>query len=257
MTTKRIAVAGGTGWIGRLVVEAAHEAGYETAVLARSAGVDLLSGAGVAAALRGADAVIDVANLNSTSRSRAVSFFGTTSRVLLEAGASEGVSHHVALSIIGVDRVDIGYYAGKVRQEEVVAAGPVPYTIARAAQFFEFAPQMVGHAVGPFVPAPKMLCQPVAAREVAAELVRIAAGPPLGHGPDIAGPEQLWMNQMIKQWLKARGSHRIAVPFSFPGAAGREQARGGLLPRGEAVLGEIRYADWLTSPDSRVQAPTA
>lgn len=231
----RIAVAGGTGWIGRLVVSAAREAGHETAVLARSTGVDLISGRGVAEALRGADVVVDVAN----RATRAAAFFETETRTLLDAEVAAGVGHHVALSIVGIDHVGLGYYKAKLRQEEVIRAGSVPSTILRATQLFEFAPQMVERSAGPFAPAPRMLCRPVAAGEVAAELVRIAAGAPRGRATDIAGPEELWMHEMIRQYIKARGLRRIAVPIPFP-------VKGSLLPDGEAVFGRIRYADWLS-----------
>ena len=249
----RIAVAGGTGWIGRLVVEAARDAGHDVAVLARSTGVDLVSGTGVTAALRGADAVIDVTNTNTLNRAKAQQFFGTTTRRLLSAGAA----HHVLLSIVGIDRVDLGYYAGKRWQEELVEASPVPSTILRATQFFEFASQMLAHAAGPFVLAPAMLTQPVAAREVAAELVRIAAGPPRGHATEMAGPQKLLMSDLVRQVLRARGLRRIAVPVRLPGAAGRAQRNGGLLPHGEVRLGQIPYAQWLRSADGRATAPAA
>jgi uncharacterized protein YbjT (DUF2867 family) len=257
MTGLRIAVAGGTGWIGRMVVSAAREAGHETAVLARSAGADLISGRGVAEALRGAGAVIDVTNLDSIRPAKVTSFFETGTRTLLDAGAKAGVTHHVALSIVGIDRVDIGYYRAKLRQEEAIRAGSVPWTVLRATQFFEFTSQMIGRGIGPFVPAPKMLCRPVAAREVAAELVRLAAGPPQGKAPDMAGPEELRMDEMVRQLIRARGWRRVAVPIGIPGRAGREQANGGLLPRGEVTVGRIRYAEWLSSPDGRATAPSA
>jgi uncharacterized protein YbjT (DUF2867 family) len=247
MTPQRIAVAGGTGVIGRLVVEAARAAGHEPVVMARSNGVDLISGRGVADALRGADVVIDVANINSTSRAKATAFFEAETRTLLQAEAKAGVAHHVALSIVGIDRVGLGYYQAKLRQEELIEAAPVPSTILRATQFFEFAAQMVEHAVGPFAPAPRMLTQPVAAREVAAELVRLAAGPALGHATEVAGPQELWMHEMVRQLIKARGWRRIAVPIPFAGRPGR-----GLLPRGEARLGQIPYAEWLSTPDAAV-----
>ena len=170
----RIAVAGGTGWIGRLVVAAASGAGHEVAVVARSTGVDLTTGAGLDEALRGVDAVIDVVNRNTLREAEAVDFFTTTSRRLLDAGQRAGVGHHVLLSIVGIDRVGLGYYIGKLRQEEVVRDGPVPSTILRATQFFEFASQMLERSVGPVVAVPRMTSQPVAAREVAAELVRLA-----------------------------------------------------------------------------------
>jgi uncharacterized protein YbjT (DUF2867 family) len=252
MNRLHIAVAGGTGWIGRMVVTAAGNAGHDTVVLARSTGVDLVSGQGVAEALRGADVVIDVANLNSNSAAKATSFFETTTRNLLAAEAEAGVGHHVVLSIVAVDRVDVGYYVAKRRQEEIALAGPIPVSILRATQFFEFAVQMTGHAVGPFVPAPRLISRPVAAREVAAELVRIAAGPPLGENIEqIAGPEELRIDKLVRDAIRTRGLRRIAVPIRFPGKAGREQANGGLLPRGEVLVGRTRYAEWLSSADGR------
>jgi uncharacterized protein YbjT (DUF2867 family) len=254
---KLIAVAGGTGWIGRLVVEAARDAGHDVTVLARSTGVDLLHPGGVADALSGADVVIDVTNRNTTSAARATEFFETVTRHLLAAELPAGVAHHVLLSIVGVDRVGLGYYRAKRRQEELVAAGPVPSTILRATQFFEFAPQMLGHALGPFVPTPAMLTQPVSAREVAAELVRLAAGPPQGFATEMAGPQQLQMTDMVRRLLRARGSRRIALPVRLPGAAGRGQRDGGLLPRGETRLGRIPYDRWLHSADGRAPAPSA
>jgi uncharacterized protein YbjT (DUF2867 family) len=253
----RIAVAGGTGWIGRLVVAAARDAGHDVAVLARSTGVDVVSGAGLTEAVRGADVVVDVTNKNTTSRAAATTFFATATQNLLAAEQEAGVAHHVLLSIVGVDRVDLGYYVAKRRQEELVEAGPIPSTILRATQFFEFAPQMLEHAIGPFVLAPAMLTQPVAAREVAAELVRIAEGPPQGHATEMAGPEKLLMSDMVRRLLRARGLRRVAVPLRLPGAIGRAQRAGGLLPLGEAKLGQVPYAEWLRSADGRAPAPAA
>lgn len=137
----RIAVAGGTGWVGRRVVEQVRAMGADPVVLARSAGVDLTTGAGLDAALVGVTAVIDVSNVTATSRSRAVRFFEAVTSTLLSAGARAGVRHHVALSIVGCDRVDFGYYAGKRRQEELVLAAGTLGTVLRATQFHEFAAQ--------------------------------------------------------------------------------------------------------------------
>jgi uncharacterized protein YbjT (DUF2867 family) len=255
MTQLRIAVAGGTGCIGRMVVAAARKAGHDTVVLARSAGVDLTTGEGLAGALHGADVVIDVANLNSTNAAKATSFFETATGHLLAAEAEAGVGHHVLLSIVAVDRVDFGYYRAKRRQEEVALAGPIPVSILRATQFFEFAVQMTSHAVGPFVPAPRLISRPVAAREVAAELVRIAAGPPQGDRIEqMAGPEELRIDRLVRDVIRTRGLRRIAVPIPFPGKTGRELANGGLLPRGDVLLGRIPYAEWRSSPDGTAAA---
>ena len=179
----RIVVAGGTGWIGRLVTEQLEADGDTAVVLARSTGVDLTTGAGLDAALDGADAVIDVSNIITFSRSKSVGFFEAATGHLLAAGQRAGVGHHVVLSIVGVDRVDLGYYFGKRRQEELVLSGTVPASVLRATQFHEFASQMLCRSRGPFVVAPKMPCEPVAGREVAAALVKLArrgAGPRSG-----------------------------------------------------------------------------
>ena len=178
----RMAVAGGTGLIGRQVVSLVEQAGHEPVVLARSRGVDLTTGAGLDAALAGAEVVIDVSNVTTLSKKRSVRFFAAATGQLLAAGARAGVRHHVALSIVGIDRVGWGYYAGKLRQEELIRTATVPWTVLRATQFHEFAEQLLARSPGPLVPVPRMRVQPVAAREVAARLVELALGPAVGSG---------------------------------------------------------------------------
>jgi uncharacterized protein YbjT (DUF2867 family) len=244
----RIAVAGGTGWVGKLVVDAAREHGHTPVVIARSTGVDLTTGAGLDAALGGADVVVDVTNLSTTNRARSVAFFSTVTATLLAGAERAGVRHHVALSVVGCDRVGLGYYAGKVRQEELVLAGPVPATVLRATQFHEFAVQMLGQAVGPFVPVPRMLSRPIAAREVARALVELAAGPALGLAPELAGPEDQQMVSMVRRVVRARGLRKLVVPVSLPGAAGRAMRDGGLLPTNPGPRGTETFEEWLTAP---------
>ncbi|MEU4428006.1 NAD(P)H-binding protein [Actinoplanes sp. NPDC024001] len=244
-----IAVAGGTGLIGRMVVGAARRDGHEVRVISRSQGVDLMSGAGLDDALRGVRVVIDAANVTTMSRSKAVEFFGTTTGRLLEAGQRAGVAHHVALSIVGIDRVDYGYYEGKRRQEELVTAAPVPWTILRATQFHEFAGQILDRVPGPVVVVPRMLTQPVAAVEVAGELVRLAGAEPAGFATEIAGPQQLDLVDMARDVIRARHQRRIVLPLRMPGAVGRAMAGGDQLPKGEVTLGRIRFADWLASQE--------
>ena len=165
----RVAIAGGTGLMGGLVVDDATARGHEVVVLARSRGVDLVTGAGVDAALRGADAVVDVTNVGTMKADASTDFFETATRTLLAAEQRAGVERHVALSIVGVERAPFDYYAGKRAQEVAIEAGPVPWTILRATQFHEFAEQIYATAhAGPLHLAPKMRTQPIAAREVAA-----------------------------------------------------------------------------------------
>ena len=151
----RIAVAGGTGVVGRHAVEAARAAGHEVVVLSRSSGADVLTGAGLDERMQGADAVIDVTNTTTLSAAKAVKFFETATRNLLAAESRAGVTHHVALSIVGIDGIDASYYAGKLAQERAVAAGSVPFTIARAGQFHEFAGQLLSRMSGPVAVLPK------------------------------------------------------------------------------------------------------
>ncbi|MDQ1633543.1 MAG: hypothetical protein QOJ32_352, partial [Frankiaceae bacterium] len=164
----RVAVAGGTGLVGRHVVDVLRERGDDPVVLSRSAGVDLVSGSGAADALRGCEAVIDVSNVTTTRRAPAEAFFGAVTRTLTTAGIEAGVRHLVALSIVGIDRVPFGYYFGKRRQEELLRASELPSTVLRATQFHEFAGQLLARSPGPVAFVPRMRAQPVAAREVAA-----------------------------------------------------------------------------------------
>ncbi|MCM4082802.1 SDR family oxidoreductase [Paractinoplanes hotanensis] len=236
----RMAVAGGTGWVGKLLVEKARAAGHEVVVMSRSTGVDLTTGAGLDEALRGVDVVIDVVNIETLSRKAAIAFFESTTRHLLAAEEKAGVKHHVALSIVGVDRVDSGYYAGKRRQEELVLAGPIPATVLRATQFHEFAAQVLARVPGPVKVAPVMVTRPVAAADVAAELVRLAEGPAQGLGAEIAGPEVLRLADMMRRVAPGK----LVLSLRLPDAASRAMARDGLLPIGQFRQGGITFEKW-------------
>lgn len=241
----RLAIAGGTGLIGRMLVEAARAAGQEPVVLARSTGIDLTTGAGLAVALDGVDAVIDVVNIGTQRRRRAVEFFGTATDILLRAEQRAGVRHHVTLSIVGIDRVGIGYYAGKVRQEEVVARGAVPWTILRATQFHEFAAQLLDLLPGPLVAVPAMTSRPVAAREVAQHLLDLAAGPAQGRAPEMGGPQDRRMADLVRAVVRARGARRMVLPLPAVGAAARAAAHGALVPSGPGPRGSETFEQWL------------
>lgn len=241
MTT--IAVAGGTGLVGRLVVGSVRRSGADAVVIARSAGVDLTTGAGLDRALEGADAVIDVTNIVTQSRRRATAFFEATTRHLLEAEARHGVGHHVLLSIVGVDRVGLGYYRAKLAQEELVRGGAVPWTVLRATQFHEFAAQMLGDRAVAAVPS--MLSRPVAAREVADELVRLATAPPAGMAPELAGPREERVPDMARRLAAVRGRRSLVLPVPVPGAAGRALRTGALLPTEPGPRGTQTFAGWL------------
>jgi uncharacterized protein YbjT (DUF2867 family) len=240
----RIAVAGGTGLVGRMVVDEARAAGHEVSALSRAGGVDVLTGAGLAEALAGVATVIDVTNTATLSTEGSVAFFGAATEHLLAAEVTAGVGHHVVLSIVGIDALDSGYYAGKLRQEQLVAAGPVPWTVLRATQFHEFAQQVLGWTSGPVIPVPRMLTAPVAAREVAQELVRLAAGAPQGRAADLGGPETFRLPALVRRVRRARGGrHGLVVPVPAPGATGS----GALLPGPGALVGKQTFAQWLAT----------
>ena len=241
----RIAVAGGTGVVGRHVVEALRAAGAEPVVLARSAGVDLVTGAGLDAALRDVQAVVDVTNVSTQRRSAAVGFFTATTSALLAAGARAGVRHHVVLSVVGVDRVDTGYYAGKRAQEDLVVKGNVPWTVLRATQFHEFTEQVLELVGGPVAPVPAMRVQPVAAREVGEHLAELVRGAPLGRAPELAGPEVHELPDLVRRLLRARGARRLVLPLRGPTAASRAVTGGALLPTGAGPRGQQTFGEWL------------
>ncbi|WP_328494747.1 NAD(P)H-binding protein [Streptomyces sp. NBC_00414] len=242
----RVAVAGGTGLVGGHVVEELTAAGHEPVVLARSRGVDLVTGAGLDAVMTGVEAVVDVSNLQTTGAGKSIAFFENVSRNLLDAGARVGVRHHVVLSIVGLERVGFGYYQGKLRQEETVAkSGAVPWTVLRATQFHEFPAQVLDRVPGPLAVVPRMRTQPVAAREVARHLVELVLGPPQGMAPELAGPRVEELVDMARQLVRARGRRRLLLPVKMPGRAGTAMVEGGNLPTGPGARGSQTFDEWL------------
>jgi uncharacterized protein YbjT (DUF2867 family) len=250
----KIAVAGGTGTVGRHAAEVARERGHEVVVLTRSNGVDLVSGRGLDEALRGVDVVIDASNLTTTSPKKATEFFTTVTRNLLAAEQRAGVRHHVIPSIIGVDRAPYGYYAAKVAQEHAVESGAVPWTILRATQFHEFAGQMLDAlTVAGLHLAPKGRSQPIAAREVGARLVELAEGEPVGHAPDLAGPREERLDEMVRAYAKATGVKGPVLSVSLPGKQMAAMRHGDALPGPDATIGRQTFDEWVAE-QARVAA---
>lgn len=247
----RVAVAGGTGVVGRLVVRELEQAGHDAVVLSRGSGVDLTTGQGLVERLQGCEAIIDVSNQMVLREKAAVRFFGTVTGNLLDAGARAGIGHFLALSIVGVDKVDTGYYMGKRKQEELVSGGPLPWTILRATQFHEFAEPLLDQARGPFVVVPKMLCRPVAAADVAARLVELVGRP--GAVPPIAGPREWRMEEMAKRIATARGDRKILIPVRLPGRAGKAMTGGALLPPGPFTEAPRTFEEHLAGLAARRQ----
>jgi uncharacterized protein YbjT (DUF2867 family) len=244
----RIAVAGGTGTVGRHVVAALRAHGQEPVVLARADGVDVRSGSGLEAALAGVEAVVDALSVTTLAEDESIDFFTTTTRRLLDAARRAGVRHHVALSIVGVDRAPHGYYAGKLAQERLVEAADLPWTILRTTQFHEFAAQMLDRAkVGPLHIAPRMRTQPVAAREVGEHLAVLAGGDPAGRTADLAGPREESLVRMVREYARTTGRRGWIPAVPLPGPFGRAQRDGSLLPDGSATRVGPTFEEWLRS----------
>ncbi len=248
----KIAIAGGTGTVGAHAVEIARDRGHEPVVLARATGVDLMSGAGLAAALNGVDAVIDVASTMTQKARVSRAFFGTATRNLLAAEMDAAIGHHVLLGIVGSQKSDYGYYAGKQLQERLVREGTVPWTEVRATQFHEFAGQILDAAkLGPLRLTPKMVSQPIAAREVAERLVELAVGSPSGLVAELAGPKVERMARLVRAYAAALGIRGPIVEIPLPGSGGRSMRDGTLLPdpalRPPAELGRQTFDEWLAT----------
>jgi uncharacterized protein YbjT (DUF2867 family) len=244
----RIAVAGGTGVVGRHVVEALEASGHDPVILSRSTGVDLMTGVGLAASVAGVDAVVDVTSVATTSATKSVRFFRTVTMRLLAAEQTAGVPHHVALSIVGAAQIDAAYFAGKKVQEELVMASANGWTIVRATQFHEFARQILPlGAVGPLQVVPRMVSQPVAAVEVGTARAWLATNAPSGLAADLAGPQVERMANLSRRYLRAIGSSRPVLEVPLPGPWGRGMRNGSLLPGPGAQLGKQTFDDWLGS----------
>lgn len=249
-------MAGGTGVVGSHVVAALRDRGHDPVVLARSTGVDVLDGTGLREALAGVDAVIDVLSVSTQKADEARAFFRTTTRNLLDAERAAGVNHHVLLGIVGSQKSDHGYYAGKIAQEALVHAGDVPWTELRATQFHEFARQIYGIAkIGPLNITPRMVSQPIAAREVAERLVDLATAAPAGLVAELAGPKVESMPRMVRAYARAVGERGPILAVPLPGPGGKAMRDGTLLPdpalQPPAQLGTQTFDEWIAALQKR------
>ncbi|MFF5860988.1 SDR family oxidoreductase [Streptomyces sp. NPDC012751] len=242
----KIVVIGGTGLIGSQVVALLRDRGHEAVAASPSKGVDTVTGEGLAAAVQGADAVVDVSNSPSFETDAALDFFTRSARHLIEAERAAGVRHHVTLSIVGVDRVpDYGYYRAKVAQEEAVRDGGVPFSIVRATQFFEFiAPVMDMSTEEGRVRLPSTRLRPIASADVASAVAEAAQGEPSYGVRDIAGPEVHRLDRLGEITLAAKPDGRTVVTDESAGLfAGMPD--GVLVGDDTAHLAATRYEDWL------------
>ncbi len=248
-----IAVAGGSGLVGRHVVAALARLGDDVVILSRRHGIDLRTGDGLSDALAGVDALVDVTNVGATDRARAATFFTAVTRQLQEVGARCKVRHLVTLSIVGLERVqDDGYYAAKLAQEHAALAGPIPATIVRATQFHEFPAQMLARLRrGRFALVPHLPIQPVAARAVGARLAEVVTNGPGTERLELAGPEPGDLVVLARSFLRRRGAHIAVIPFPDLSPSRRAARKGGLLPGAEVEVIGPRFSAWLDSEDAR------
>ncbi|MFB0875292.1 MULTISPECIES: SDR family oxidoreductase [unclassified Sphingobium] len=252
----RIVVIGGTGQVGSKVVQGLAGQGHDTVSASQESGVDIISGNGLRDAVDGADVVVDVTNKITMERGAAIAFFETAARNIVEAEVAAGVKHHVALSVLRSDRLAAsGYIAGKVTQERQVEKGPVPYTLVRAAQFFELVPMMVqAGAVDGVTRLTGVKFQPIAAADVAQTLIeRVLAGP-INGSYEIAGPEVYRIDELAERWARETGSAaRIEMDpdGTYFGAPLEDET---LLPGHDVHVGTTTFEQWLASQPNSTRA---
>ena len=244
----KIVILGGTGLIGAKLVNLLRSRGHEIIAASPSLGINSISGEGLTEALTGAQVVVDVTNAPSWEDKAVLEFFETSTRNLLAAEQKTGVSHHVALSIVGCDRLPAsGYLRAKVAQEKLIKASPVPYTIVRATQFFEFFGGIADSATnGQTVRLPSVLFQPILSGDVAAALASIAVAKPLNRTVDVAGPDGFPFDEVIRRYLAAKNDPRTVVTDEQAQYFGTTLEKRSLVPGENALLGSTRFVDWLS-----------
>jgi uncharacterized protein YbjT (DUF2867 family) len=243
----KIVIIGGTGRIGSKVVTLLREQRHEAVPASPDSGVNTLTGQGLADVLAGAAVAVDVSNSPSFEDAAVLKFFETSTTKLLAAEAEAGVGHHVALSIVGIERApDSGYFRAKVAQEKLIRNSSIPYSIVRATQFFEFFKRIADDATdGNTVRIAPVLFQPMAADDVAKAVSRVAASAPLNGIVETAGPQQFRFDEFIRVGLRASHDPRVVVAEPHARYFGTELGERTLVPGAEAMLGEIRFEDWL------------
>jgi uncharacterized protein YbjT (DUF2867 family) len=243
----KVVVIGGSGLIGSKLVTKLRAHGQEVFAASPSSGVNTVTGEGVAAALEGASVVVDVSDSPSYEEAAVLEFFETSTRNLLAAEPIAGVEHHVALSIVGIDRAsENGYYRAKLAQEALIEASSIPYSIVRATQFFEFVDRIADAATdGVTVRLPPVLIQPMAAEDVASALSEVAVGHPINGIVEVAGPQEFRLDELVRRVLSERHDPRevVADPDArYFSAMVHERT---LVPAGSASLAQTKFDDWL------------
>jgi uncharacterized protein YbjT (DUF2867 family) len=243
----KFVVVGGTGLIGSKLVRKLSEQGQDVAAAAPSSGVNSVTGEGLANALKGASVVVDVTNSPSWEDAAVMKFFETSTRNLLHCEGAAGVGHHIALSVVGTERLlESGFFRAKLAQENLIKAASIPYTIIRATQFFEFVNKIADLSMeGNKVRLPSVLFQPLAADDVASAIGRIARGAPVNGTVETGGPEQFRLDELVRRDLAARKDPREVISDPQARYYGIRVSERSLVPDDDARLGETRFEDWL------------
>jgi uncharacterized protein YbjT (DUF2867 family) len=243
----KIVVIGGSGLIGSNLVTKLREQGHEAVAASPKSGVNTLTGEGLAQALKGASVVVDVSNSPSWEDSAVMKFFETSTRNLLASEAAAGVGHHVALSVVGSERMlESGYFRAKIAQENLVTGSSIPYSIVRATQFFEFVKGIADFSTdGNTVRLPPVLIRPMAADDVASAVGRIALGAPVNGTVEVGGPEKFRLDELVRRGLAAWKDPREVVADPHARYYGIEVKERTLVPEDDAKLGKIRFEEWL------------
>lgn len=244
----KIVVIGGSGLIGSKLVRKLLEHGHQAVSAALDSGVNTLTGEGLAEALDSADVVVDVSNSPSFEGAAALKFFETSTGNLLDAEAAAGVGHHVALSVVGTERLsESGYFRAKIAQEKLIKRSSIKYSIVHATQFFEFIKRIADDATdGNTVRVAPVLIQPMAAEDVASAVGRISVGSPVNGIVEVAGPQQFRLDELIRRFLRERRDPREVITDPHARYFGAELGERTLLPGDDARLAETRFDDWLS-----------
>ncbi|HEY4049455.1 MAG TPA: SDR family oxidoreductase [Acidobacteriaceae bacterium] len=252
----KIVVIGGSGLIGSKLVTKLHEHGHEAIAASPNSGVNTLTGQGLAEALKGASVVVDVSNSPSWEDAAVMNFFETSTRNLLACEAAAGVGHHVALSVVGTERLsESGYFRAKIAQEKLIKGSTVPYSIVHATQFFEFLKGLADISlVDGNVHLPPVLFQPMAADDVATGVGRIAVGPPVNGTVEIAGPEQFRLDELVRRQLSALKDPREVIADPNALYSGAKLSERTLVPGNDARLGKTRFETWLAQSAATAHA---
>jgi uncharacterized protein YbjT (DUF2867 family) len=243
----KIVIIGGTGLIGSKVVRKLREQGNEAVAASPDTGVNTLTGDGLAEVLKGAGVVVDVSNSPSFEDAAVLHFFQTSTANLLKTEAAAGVRHHVALSVVGTDRLyESGYMRAKIAQERLIEGSSIPYSIVHATQFFEFIKSIADAATqGDTVRLAPVLIQPMAAEDVATAVAGVAVGAPLNGILEVAGPEQFRLDEIVRRYLTARDDPRSVIADPHARYFGAELGERTLVPD-NATIGETRFENWLS-----------